>query len=232
MRIFSVLLATACIFLIFAGDSTQPAAGDSSSNQSTFGLYPEEFIQGLKRLRPNSDSPKINLTIDLKPSQDGEGKDFRAIFSTDRDCRLRLFTTCKGAQHLMLLFPNKWHESTKVQGGRECKVPGKYSRLRMTLTSPRNDGIIFAIAWTETVQVLEARKTVEVGRKPFLLFGAFKIFLEPNRYLRDLLDQLKQRHGWGYAEVTGLPRPDNIETTPAMGTTNSGDGPSKNLGRQ
>ncbi len=187
---------------------------------------PGDLFQKLKEWRPNSRSLSIKLSINLSASSGEKGNDVKASFSTNKECYLRLFTTWKGAKQIVQLFPNRWHVSSKIRGGQEYTVPAENAGLRMTLGSPHKDGIIFALASTKPVLALERGKTVRM-----FVAGAFKVFVYPGLLLRRVLHQVKTRPDWGYAELTGLPRPDNIVTTQTKHTTNAGDGRLQSAGK-
>jgi len=138
---------------------------------------------------------KIELfTAEGKPGYNA-GEKVNFVFKTYRDCYLTLIdigTSGKVTQ----LFPNKWHESNKVEKGKEYRVPPADSAFVFKVEGPNGREFVKAIA---TLSPLKSIEKAELKGS-----GNFSEIVQPQVVLKDISTELASQDAksWTEAEIS------------------------------
>ncbi len=133
------------------------------------------------------------LTAEGKTSYN-VGEQINFVFKTDKDCYLTLIdigTSGKVTQ----LFPNKWHESNKVEKGKEYRVPPLNSGFVFKVEGPNGMEFVKAIA---TLAPMKSLEKAEIKGS-----GNFSEILQPQAVLKDISAELAAQDvkSWTEAEI-------------------------------
>lgn len=123
------------------------------------------------------------------------GEKIHFVFKTDRDCYLTLIdigTSGKVTQ----LFPNKWHESNKVEKGKEYRIPPADSNFVFKVEGPNGMEFVKAIATLSPMKSLEKAELKGSGN--------FFEIVQPQVVLKDITTELGTQNAksWTEAEIS------------------------------
>uniref|UniRef100_A0A7C4AR99 DUF4384 domain-containing protein n=1 Tax=Desulfomonile tiedjei TaxID=2358 RepID=A0A7C4AR99_9BACT len=138
---------------------------------------------------------KIELSTAEGKTTYAAGEKINFVFKTDRDCYLTLIdigTSGKVTQ----LFPNKWHESNKVEKGKEYRVP------------PADSGFLFKVEGQNGTEFVKAIATLapmtSVQKAEMKGSGNFAEIVQPEAVLKDIKTELDAQDpkSWTEAHVS------------------------------
>lgn len=121
------------------------------------------------------------------------GDEIKFTFSTDRDCYLTLLDIgTSGKVHK--LFPNKWHESNKVEKDKSYAIPPDGSNFVFKVQGPIGKEYVKAIATLKPIEKLEGAVAISKG--------AFSEIKDAGLVLKDIGMELAQQDTKTWAEST------------------------------
>lgn len=121
------------------------------------------------------------------------GDEIKFTFSADRDCYLTLLDIgTSGKVHK--LFPNKWHESNKVEKDKSYAIPPDGSNFVFKVQGPIGKEYVKAIATLKPIEKLEGAVAISKG--------AFSEIKDAGLVLKDIGMELAQQDTKTWAEST------------------------------
>lgn len=121
------------------------------------------------------------------------GDEIKFTFSADRDCYLTLLDIgTSGKVHK--LFPNKWHESNKVEKDKSYAIPPDGSNFVFKVQGPVGKEYVKAIATLKPIEKLEGAVAISKG--------AFSEIKDAGLVLKDIGMELAQQDTKTWAETT------------------------------
>ncbi len=141
---------------------------------------------------PNKDFG-LKLSIVNDKTSFAVGDEIRFTFSAERDCYVTLLDIgTSGKVHK--LFPNKWHESNKVEKGKSYAIPPDGADFVFKVHGPAGKEYVKAIATLKPVEKLEGAVAISKG--------AFSEIRDAGVVLKDIGMELAQQDTKTWAETT------------------------------
>lgn len=135
----------------------------------------------------------LKLSIVNEKTSFAVGDEIKFAFSADRDCYLTLLDIgTSGKVHK--LFPNKWHESNKVEKGKSYSIPPEGSNFVFKVQGPAGREYVKAIATLKPIEKLEGAVSTSKG--------AFSEIQDAGLVLKDIGLELSQHDVKNWAETT------------------------------
>lgn len=135
----------------------------------------------------------LKLSIVNDKTSFAVGEEIRFTFSAERDCYVTLLDIgTSGKVHK--LFPNKWHESNKVEKGKSYAIPPDGADFVFKVHGPAGKEYVKAIATLKPVEKLEGAVAISKG--------AFSEIRDAGMVLKDIGMELAQQDTKTWAETT------------------------------
>jgi hypothetical protein len=109
------------------------------------------LAQEMQNIKNPGQAYKITLKTvgDRKEYKVGDTVQFEV--SVDTDCHLYIMNVKEDGKAIGALFPNVWHKSSKVGGGKTYKIPNEKSNYRFKIAGPAGKEYVKAIATKEPI---------------------------------------------------------------------------------
>lgn len=135
----------------------------------------------------------VKLSIVDSRTSFAVGEEIRFSFSAERDCYVTLLDIgTSGKVHK--LFPNKWHESNKVEKDKVYRIPPDASNFIFRIEGPVGREYVKAIATLKPIEKLEGAVAVSKG--------AFSEIKNADAVLKDIGTELAQQDVRNWSEAT------------------------------
>ncbi|MGB9616304.1 MAG: DUF4384 domain-containing protein [Desulfomonilaceae bacterium] len=153
---------------------------------------------------------KIELSTAEGKTTYAAGEKINFVFKTDRDCYLTLIDIGTSGK-VTKLFPNKWHESNKVEKGKEYRVPPADSGFVFKVEGPNGSEFVKAIA---TLAPMASIQKAELKGS-----GNFAEIVQPEAVLKDIKTELEAQDPKSWTEAHVSFTITGAQPSPAASTT-------------
>jgi len=193
----AVLVTAVCAFLLWL-----PGAGFSANDA-------KDIVAEAQKIQNSAKPFKIELWTDEGKAAYKVGDKVNFLFKTEKDCYVTLIDIGTSGK-VTKLFPNKWHESNKVDSGKTYRIPPVDSGFVFKVEGPDGMEFVKAIATLDPIKCMDK---AEVKSK-----GNFEEFQQPKAFIKDIEMELagQDSQRWSDTDVSFM-----ITGTPASASTST-----------
>lgn len=184
-RTFLVAVGLTVVWALIPGIPVGVVSADES----------KDIVAEAQSIRNTARPFKIELWTEEGKSAYAVGEKVNFLFKSEKDCYITLIDIGTSGK-VTKLFPNKWHESNKVESGKTYRIP------------PVDSGFVFKVEGPDGMEFVKAIATLDpiksIDRAEIKSKGNLEQFEKPRAVLKDISTELAQQDArrWSDADIS------------------------------